>query len=209
MSASTSPRLVILAALDRTPASDAALQMATSMAAGIPGAELHLITVEAPLPDATAASLPSLDVVLGQARDYIDGARTRASARFTGRVTAHLAVGQPTREILQLAQDLEADFIVVGTHGKRALERMLAGSISLEIVKKAKCAVVVARGKEYEQDVPEIEPPCPQCLETQRATNGQELWCERHSRPHTPDTRLHYRVPQGFALGAMLVGSDR
>jgi len=98
---------------------------------------------------------------------------------------------------------------VVGTHGKKALERMLVGSVSLAVVKKAHCPVVVARPKEYvHEHVPEILPPCPKCLETQRASKGEKLWCEQHSGRHVHG-QLHYEMPKGYAAGSMLIRANQ
>lgn len=201
-------RTVIIAAIDRTPASDPALTTAAGLAQGIAGAELHLIYVIAPIPEPALPAIPAPSAMLEEARKFIDGIASNAAQRFTGRVAAHLAVGEPAREILQLATDLEADVIVVGTHGKKALERMLVGSVSQSVVKKAQCAVVVARPKEYVHgDVPEILPPCPKCLDTQRASKGEKLWCEQHSRRHAHG-QLHYEMPKGYGAGAMFIRAE-
>ena len=201
-------RTVIIAAVDRTAASDPAIGTAAALAQGITGAELHILHVVAPLPEAALPAIPPTSLV-EEGRLFIDGIARNAAERFPGRIAAHLAVGEPAREILQLAIDLEADVIVVGTHGKKALERMLVGSVSLSVVKKALCPVVVARAKEYvHEDVPEIQPPCPQCIETQRASKGEKLWCERHSARHVHG-RLHYEIPKGYGAGAMLIRAEQ
>ena len=209
-------RTVILVAVDRTPASDPALDAALTLARANPAAELHLLHVVPPMPEAAVPAIPPT-ALIDDGRKFIDGVAHAGVDRFEGRVIAHLAVGEPGREILQLASDLEADAIVVGTHAKKTIERMLVGSVSATVVKKAECPVVVARPKGYAHDaggddkaekVPEIEPPCPRCLETQRTTNGQELWCEEHAGRHA-HARLHYETPKSFALGSMFIRADR
>lgn len=198
-------RTVIVAAIDRSPASDACLYTATALARDIAGAELHLMHVIAATPQPIGPAMPSPASLLEDARNYVDGVAKNVSERFAGRVAAHLAVGDPSREILQLATDLEADLIVVGSHGKKTLERMLVGSVSSTVVKKARCAVLVARPKEYaHEQVPEIAPPCPKCLETQRASAGEKLWCEQHAGRHAHG-RLHYELPQSYGVGAMFI----
>jgi nucleotide-binding universal stress UspA family protein len=201
-------RTVVVAAIDRTPASDQALATATALAQGILGAELHFLHVVAPLPEAVMPAIaPS--ALLDEGRKLIDGITRFAAERFGGRVVGHLAVGDPAREILQLASDLAADVVVVGTHGKKAIERMIVGSVSLTVVKKARCPVVVARPKEYVyEDVPEILPPCPKCLDAQRASKGEKLWCDQHSARHA-HANLHYEMPKGYGGGAMLIRADQ
>ena len=46
-----------------------------------------------------------------------------------------------------VAVDVEADLIVVGTHGARGVERLLLGSVAQAIVRSAKLPVLVARPK--------------------------------------------------------------
>jgi nucleotide-binding universal stress UspA family protein len=47
--------------------------------------------------------------------------------------------------IAQLASDIEADLVVVGTHGHRGLERLLLGSVAENVVRLAPCPVLVVR----------------------------------------------------------------
>jgi len=58
-------------------------------------------------------------------------------------VTAMMVPGQPVAKILQEAQRLEADWIVLGSHGHGALHNLLAGSVCQGVVKKATCPVVI------------------------------------------------------------------
>lgn len=198
-------RVVVIAAMDRTPASEAVLHTATSLAQGIAGAELHLVHVITVAPEPVAPSMSAPARFLEEGRAWVDGVAARAAERFKGRVAAHLAVGDATREILQIASDLEADLVVVGSHGKGAIERMLAGSVSQSVAKKARCAVLIARPKEYAaEDAPSIAPPCPQCLEVQRATNGEKLWCPQHAARHVQG-RVHYEIPPSFGVGSMFI----
>ncbi|MCA9596068.1 MAG: universal stress protein [Myxococcales bacterium] len=63
------------------------------------------------------------------------------------RVGAAVDFGKPADAILELAREVEADLIVVGTHGKRGLERLLVGSVAEEVLKGAHCPVLVLRDK--------------------------------------------------------------
>ncbi len=53
--------------------------------------------------------------------------------------------GDPKSRILDLAQEWEADLIVMGSHGRRGLERMLLGSVSLAVLSHAPCSVIIVR----------------------------------------------------------------
>lgn len=60
-------------------------------------------------------------------------------------VVRQLKVGTPATEILQLAQLSHADLIVMGTHGRRGISRPLLGSVAEEVMRDAKCPVLIVR----------------------------------------------------------------
>jgi hypothetical protein len=100
--------------------------------------------------------------------------------------------------VAQLAADLEADLVVVGTHGRRALARMLLGSVAELTVRLAPCPVLVVRPKASPAPLPAIEPPCPRCVEARAQTSGKEYWCEQHRERHGQRHTYH----QGDRVGA-------
>ena len=51
----------------------------------------------------------------------------------------------PDTAILDAADDLPADLIVVGTHGKKGLSRLALGSVAEAVVRRAACSVLVVR----------------------------------------------------------------
>jgi len=53
-----------------------------------------------------------------------------------------VANGEVTREILRFANDLPADLIVIGTHGRSGFERLMLGSVTEKILRKAACPVL-------------------------------------------------------------------
>ena len=53
--------------------------------------------------------------------------------------------GQPVDEILRLAEENQADLIVVGTHGHSGLRHLLLGSVAERIVLRASCSVLLVR----------------------------------------------------------------
>ncbi len=56
-----------------------------------------------------------------------------------------LKMGKPTVEILRVAEESNCDLIVMGTHGRRGLARMLMGSVAEHVVRNATCAVLVVK----------------------------------------------------------------
>ena len=57
----------------------------------------------------------------------------------------HHRIGEPAVEILNFAQDHHVDLIVMGTHGRKGLSRMLMGSVAEKVVRKAGCPVLTYR----------------------------------------------------------------
>jgi nucleotide-binding universal stress UspA family protein len=53
--------------------------------------------------------------------------------------------GHPADEILSMAKEWSADLILVGSHGRRGLNRLIMGSISMAVVSHAPCSVLVVR----------------------------------------------------------------
>jgi nucleotide-binding universal stress UspA family protein len=167
---------------------------------------LHVVHVVEPFtamavpagPVLVAPSQPSLDHAASTLRQYVErhiAAAWEAPERpRVSVVVSHVAQGVPAEMIVQIASDLDADLIVVGTHGRRGVKRFMLGSIAEKVVRLATCPVLVERPKSPHEatDIPSIEPPCPLCVEARFASHGRELWCEqhreRHGRRHTYHT---------------------
>jgi nucleotide-binding universal stress UspA family protein len=85
-------------------------------------------------------------------REYLALAEEEARARLSEAVRdrGHAAVsvdtalasGKPYREILRVAAEHSADLIVVGVHGRGAIDRMLFGSTTQHLVRQASCPVL-------------------------------------------------------------------
>jgi nucleotide-binding universal stress UspA family protein len=61
----------------------------------------------------------------------------------------HARIGKAADEILDLAQQIGADLIIIGSHGHSGVSRILFGSVSEAVVRRAHCPVMVARPKTY------------------------------------------------------------
>lgn len=62
----------------------------------------------------------------------------------------HARIGKAVDEILDVARDVGADLILVGTKGLTGVERVMLGSVAERIVREAHCTVEVVRPKTYE-----------------------------------------------------------
>src|SRR5262249_52219519 len=57
-------------------------------------------------------------------------------------VEPRLAEGVAAAEILAAAREMNTDLIVMGTHGRTGLRRLLMGSVAEEVVRRASCPVL-------------------------------------------------------------------
>lgn len=54
-----------------------------------------------------------------------------------------LRIGEPAQSILSVASDLDADMIVLGTHGGRGIKRLIRGSVAEAVLYHAPCGVMI------------------------------------------------------------------
>jgi nucleotide-binding universal stress UspA family protein len=77
-----------------------------------------------------------------------------------GTVTeAHLRMGTPAAEVVDLAEGLGVGLVVVGNRGLGGVRRALMGSVSDTVVRHAHCPVMVVRKEEHQEHSPEQQPP--------------------------------------------------
>lgn len=69
-------------------------------------------------------------------------------------VHAEAATGSPAKVILQKAETLQPDLIVVGSHGRTALGRLVLGSVSQKVLHAANCSVRIARDHKRDPNAP-------------------------------------------------------
>lgn len=90
-----------------------------------------------------------------EAQSLAERAAVRLRVNFPGwEITAEASVGSPSRELVRKADEWKLDLIVVGSHGRSAVERLLLGSVSQGVLTYARCSVRVARGRVEEPDTP-------------------------------------------------------
>jgi nucleotide-binding universal stress UspA family protein len=80
-------------------------------------------------------------------RDYTEIAESAAGRlRQAGlRASALAAQGDPAATIISIAEKSQADLIVLGTHGRTGLRRVLLGSVARNVMLHAHCSVLVVR----------------------------------------------------------------
>jgi nucleotide-binding universal stress UspA family protein len=65
-------------------------------------------------------------------------------------VDSALITGPIAASILKVASEQDADVIVMGTHGRTGLKRLLMGSVAEEVSRRASCPVVMVRSPQIE-----------------------------------------------------------
>jgi nucleotide-binding universal stress UspA family protein len=95
---------------------------------------------------------------------HLEGARTQLErlAVPAGNVRAErrLEEGDPAAQILRVATEVHADLIVMGTHGRTGLSRLVMGSVAEEVVRKSPCPVLTVKTP-VPESVPEPATPLP------------------------------------------------
>ena len=144
----------ILLAVDGSSCSDAAVEE-VARRPWPEGSSVKVLTAfELPTPPTPEAwALPinyfqEMDLALRkQAEDIIGRALQKLKSRADKSIAidAALLPGPPRTIILEEAESWGADLIVLGSHGYRAWERFLLGSVSQAVVSHAKCSVEVVR----------------------------------------------------------------
>lgn len=195
---------VIVVGVDYSDLGAMALERAFELAAAQPRAEVHAVNVVRNFGEFVMIELPqaspyglSLDEAADRVQNYVEDQKRRFEARVgrpvCERCVTHLRSEVAADEITRLAVEVEADIIVVGTHGRRGMSRLVLGSVAESVVRRAECPVLVVRPKETDTHVPKIEDPCPRCVEVRQATGGAEMWCEQHSEHHGRRHTYHFQ----------------
>jgi nucleotide-binding universal stress UspA family protein len=137
----------ILVPVDFSPITEAVIETAAALAAGM-GSAIWLLHVAAPDPEFVgydAGPQNVRDQVAGELRDEHRRIQERA-AELRGRgleVTALQVQGATAETIVREAERLQADLIVLGSHGHGALRRALLGSTSEGVLHHARCPVLI------------------------------------------------------------------
>lgn len=132
----------ILLATDLSPECSAALIWATRLARTV-DARLLIVHVEQPVVPYGGGEIYS---------DHVFDYHSKILLKLLGEVKPadpnvpywhRLMCGNPAAQILRLAEQEKPEMIVISTHGRCGLPRLLIGSVAESVVRRAKCPVVV------------------------------------------------------------------
>jgi nucleotide-binding universal stress UspA family protein len=136
----------ILVPTDFSIYSDQAMQYAAMLAMAFK-ARIQLIHVIEPLTYSVTDTLKVVNHFVGLktiAKSLLENTRKKFQKKGL-RVETDLLTGVVYRQILDKARRIEADVIVMGTHGRTGAEHFLLGSVAEKVVRLAPCPVVTVR----------------------------------------------------------------
>ncbi|HLI62969.1 MAG TPA: universal stress protein [Terriglobales bacterium] len=138
----------VLIAVDSEPvaahAADVGIELARSLAAEI--AFVHVV-------DPKNDSHPEGGVVASELAGRAQADARKLLAVFSGHLPGELKAlefvrtGEAATEIINTAKQWEADFIVIGTHGRCGIKRAILGSVAEKVMRHAPCPVVAVRAR--------------------------------------------------------------
>jgi nucleotide-binding universal stress UspA family protein len=88
-----------------------------------------------------------LEALVAERQEYLDAIRDMLEARGLN-VDVVVRQGRPPDEILQFAQENPVDLIVMTTHGRSGLSRLIYGSVADRVLHGAKVPVLLVRAAE-------------------------------------------------------------
>lgn len=136
----------ILVGVDFSKTSDLAFEHAVKLARRL-GSELHVLHAYG----LNVAALPEGAVMTGPARaaELANEASAKMDEWISRHpdldVVQHVVTGVPSEEVLRIAGEVEAETIVMGTHGRSGLKHLLFGSVAEQVIRKAPVPVLVVR----------------------------------------------------------------
>ena len=164
----------ILCPVDMSGFSLEALRLAVKMA-GATDATLDLLhVIEDPLDELYMSALTQIDPALFET--YKSEPKRRAKFRRTteeqaevllkqfcrehvqrlSRVRYHIRSGDPLEKILEVAEDCMSNLIVLTTHGRTGVKRLLIGNVAEKVVRHASCPVLTVKPSAFNR--PRAEP---------------------------------------------------
>jgi len=144
----------IIAAIDDSDTSARAIREAVALA-NSSGAELTLVHAvdEALFAHFTHTTLANRDAVeaalINEGKSILDNAAQIAlDAGMTAKTRLLTSRHESTSDqINQVIVETNADLLVVGSHGRRGVQRLILGSVAERLLKKVSISVLIVRGK--------------------------------------------------------------
>jgi len=124
--------------------------VSTLTLAKLSGAAVHVLHVIGEFADRRKSLVPQEAMTLLEREVEIHVVKEMeefCQEQFSGKIpyTTEVVLGRPFEEILRKAEELSVDLIIVGTHGRTGLERVIVGSTAERLVRKSPVPVLTVR----------------------------------------------------------------
>jgi len=142
------PFKTILHPTDFSMSSEFAFQLAASLARDH-GAHLIVLHVERPVMGVCPAMMappPPPQVCNEKLWDEFRRLTANDPRIREVHIKTEQTTGDPVTEILQTSRQQDCDLIVMGTHGRTGLSRLLMGSVAEQVLRRATCPVLTVKG---------------------------------------------------------------
>ena len=148
----------ILVPTDFSETSQAAVRYGVALARAF-AAKLYLLHIPEHPGEAAETEFPIglFETMKNAAHDRLGRLLTEVETRELKPEYA-MRLGVPSDEIVQHALDHEIDLIVMGTHGREGVARVLVGSVAEKVVRRAPCPVMTVHHPEHEFVLPDAVP---------------------------------------------------
>ena len=142
----------ILIGVDDSPCSDAAIQMVSKLR----WPAKTQVTVVSAVNPATMVYSDMYVPAVGAAEAMKEQKKTHQELASRAEVRLHEAgfvtdvqvpEGEPGEAIVRAAREAGADLVVVGSHGRSGITKLLMGSVATHVVTHAPCSVLVVKAK--------------------------------------------------------------
>ena len=141
----------ILVGIDESPYSEAALEYVKKMK-WPEGTTFSLFSAIQPLDNSYALVELPVPAMIEDATREIEKARQETTARLERglrdrgmKCETHIVTGDARTELVEAAKRDKVDLIVVGSHGRTGLTKLLLGSVASHVVTHAPCSVLVVK----------------------------------------------------------------
>jgi nucleotide-binding universal stress UspA family protein len=145
----------IVVAYDFSELAQRALHQALELAPG-KESEVHVLAVGAiqgellKLPDHEPLSqADASETVRNAVAQDVENYVAEYGALALDRIAVYASEGHPAEQIVALASEVDADLIVMGTHSRSGLQRVMLGSVAEAVTRRAPCGVFVIRPRDF------------------------------------------------------------
>ena len=195
----------ILVGIDFSDSSAGAMYHALALAERL-SATLHLVHVtpaqaHLTVPTDIGFNIPADFEEGREARERLERLRAMISDKVP--VDLHLRMGEPVRGLIEIIGELRPDMVVIGSHGRSAVMRMLLGSVSTQIIHRSPVPVLVvpAPGREQAGEQPA---PVESSLPSVGQSPNETLDSSRTNDPASGSVSLAPGGTAGYDINAEL-----